>query len=127
MSRFKDAIDVILAQEGGYSNDSEDPGGETQWGISKRSYPSINIRELSRAQAIEIYREIMENRPPPTLVAPREDEPESGTPTANELQDMIRAQIRSINDTLSFATTAKLRFDRLEANRSVIVPPTESP
>ena len=56
MSRFKNAIDVILAQEGGYVNDPDDPGGETQWGISKRSYPDINIKELSRAQAIEIYR-----------------------------------------------------------------------
>ena len=79
------------------------------------------------AQAIEIYREIMETRPPPSLVEPREDGPEDGAPTGNEFQSMIRAQIRSMNDTLSFATTAKLRFDRLEANRSVIVPPTESP
>ena len=69
----------------------------------------------------------MENRPPPTLVEPREDEPQDATLAGNELQDMIRAQIRAMQDTLSFATTAKLRFDRLEANRSVIVPSTESP
>src|SRR5690606_26823429 len=31
-------------------------GGETKYGISKRSYPHLDIRNLTREQAIEIYR-----------------------------------------------------------------------
>lgn len=56
MSQFDQIIDRILAHEGGYVNNPRDPGGETQWGISKRSYPTLNIRALTRKDAIEIYR-----------------------------------------------------------------------
>lgn len=53
---FDDAIGRVLGIEGGYSNNPNDPGGETQWGISKRSYPLIDIRNLTRDGAIAIYR-----------------------------------------------------------------------
>jgi lysozyme family protein len=53
---FQTAIDRVLSSEGGYVNDPRDPGGETQWGISKRSYPMLNIGRLTRADAIAIYR-----------------------------------------------------------------------
>lgn len=55
MSNFDTAIARLLGNEGGYSNNPADPGGETQWGISKRSYPKLNIKGLTRAQAIELY------------------------------------------------------------------------
>lgn len=35
--------------------DKDDPGGETHWGISKRAYPSINIKTLTTDQATNIY------------------------------------------------------------------------
>lgn len=53
---FSDTINRTLAFEGGYVNDPVDPGGETNFGISKRSYPDLNIRALTKAEAIEIYR-----------------------------------------------------------------------
>lgn len=53
---FNKFIERILSHEGGYVNDPRDPGGETQWGISKRSYPGVDIKSLTRPQAIEIYR-----------------------------------------------------------------------
>lgn len=56
MSQFDQIISRVLAHEGGYANDPRDQGGETQWGISKRSYPKLNIRALTRADAVEIYR-----------------------------------------------------------------------
>lgn len=58
MDNFSKYIDRILGHEGGYSNRSPDadPGGETKWGISKRSYPNLDIKNLERWQAIEIYR-----------------------------------------------------------------------
>jgi len=44
-----------MGHEGGYSNDPEDPGGETNWGISKRSYPAVDIKALTRNGAKAIY------------------------------------------------------------------------
>jgi len=45
----------ILGHEGGYVNDPNDPGGETKWGISKRSYPNLDIASLTIEDAVEIY------------------------------------------------------------------------
>lgn len=45
----------ICGAEGGYVNDSDDPGGETKWGISKHSYPYIDIPSLSINDACIIY------------------------------------------------------------------------
>ena len=49
-------IDKLIEREGGYVHDSRDPGGETQFGISKRSYPDLNIKALTRDDAKGIYR-----------------------------------------------------------------------
>ena len=35
---FDAAVSYVLKWEGGYSNDPDDPGGETNFGISKRAY-----------------------------------------------------------------------------------------
>jgi lysozyme family protein len=53
---FEEAIERVLGHEGRYVNDPEDPGGETHWGISKRSYPHLDIAALTREQAKELYR-----------------------------------------------------------------------
>lgn len=57
MLTFDKMMERILSHEGGYVNDPRDPGGETNWGIAKRSYPKVNIKSLTRKQALEIYRE----------------------------------------------------------------------
>lgn len=54
-SKFLKAVEVVLAHEGGYVNNPNDPGGETKFGISKRSYPSLDIKNLTKQQAIDIY------------------------------------------------------------------------
>jgi len=51
------AIDMVLRHEGGYVNNPADPGGETNMGISKRSYPNLDIKKLTRPQAILIYKQ----------------------------------------------------------------------
>lgn len=56
MSNFQTLIERVLGHEGGYVNDPADPGGETKWGISKRSYPHLNIATLTRQEAISIYK-----------------------------------------------------------------------
>lgn len=52
---FKKCMDKLLDNEGGYVNNPKDPGGETKFGISKRTYPTLDIKNLTRDQAIEIY------------------------------------------------------------------------
>ena len=53
---FKSAIDFVLQWEGGYVDHPDDPGGETNFGISKRAHPDVDIAALTRADAVEIYR-----------------------------------------------------------------------
>lgn len=45
----------ILNHEGGYVFDKDDPGGETKYGISKRSHPKLDIKTLTKKQAQQIY------------------------------------------------------------------------
>ena len=49
--KFDVAVSLIINFEGGYVNDANDPGGETKFGISKRSFPNVSIRDLSLEQA----------------------------------------------------------------------------
>lgn len=52
---FNTAFDRLIGHEGGYVNDPRDPGGETKFGISKRSYPDVDIKRLTRDDAKGIY------------------------------------------------------------------------
>lgn len=54
---FARAVTHLLAEEGGYTNNPADPGGETAYGISKRAFPNLDISKLTEQQAIEIYSE----------------------------------------------------------------------
>ena len=53
---FDLALDHVLREEGGYSNDPDDDGGETKYGISKSAHPEVDIASLSLDQAAAIYR-----------------------------------------------------------------------
>lgn len=52
---FEAAFQRLLGHEGGYVVDSRDPGGETRYGISKRSYPNEDIASLTVERAKAIY------------------------------------------------------------------------
>ena len=54
---FDDIIEVVLHHEGGYVNDPDDPGGETNFGLAKRSHPDVDIANLTKDGAKEIYKE----------------------------------------------------------------------
>lgn len=56
MSSFDAAIDFVLQNEGGLSNDPQDFGGLTNFGISQKTYPDVDIKNLTRDEAKEIYR-----------------------------------------------------------------------
>jgi len=55
MANFNIAIETVLANEGGLCNVSGDPGGLTNFGISQRSYPAVDIRALTPETAAAIY------------------------------------------------------------------------
>ena len=52
---FDTAFDRLIGHEGGYTRGKNDPGGETKFGISKRSYPHLNIKNVTREQSRKIY------------------------------------------------------------------------
>lgn len=56
MNDFKEAIEYVLENEQGYVNNPSDPGGATNFGISQKSYPDLNIQTLTREQALVIYK-----------------------------------------------------------------------
>jgi lysozyme family protein len=55
MDKCAAAVAIILAIEGAPSNDPNDPGGETVYGISRRAHPKIPWPP-TLAQAVDIYR-----------------------------------------------------------------------
>lgn len=50
------AIAFVLQHEGGLVDHPADPGGLTNFGISQRAYPHLDVRALTREQAADIYR-----------------------------------------------------------------------
>lgn len=58
---FNLAIDFVLSNEGGYVNDPADPGGETNFGISKAFWPNIDVKNLTRKKAKVFYRKTFWN------------------------------------------------------------------
>jgi len=52
---FLIAVDRVLLNEGGYSSNPADPGGATNFGISARQHPGLDIAALTRDSAIKIY------------------------------------------------------------------------
>ena len=52
---FNEIIEIVLEHEGGYVNDPDDAGGETKYGIAKRWYPDVDIKNLTVEQAKHIY------------------------------------------------------------------------
>lgn len=54
---FDRAFEIVIGHEGGYVNDPQDPGGETKFGISKRAYPTLDIKSLTIEQAKGLYYE----------------------------------------------------------------------
>ena len=60
MSKFKEALEVILHHEGGYVNHPKDPGGETNLGVTKRVYEewggTKDMKELTPEDVEPIYK-----------------------------------------------------------------------
>ena len=55
MADFNTAVALVLKHEGGLVDNPQDPGGLTNFGISKRAYPSLDIANLTVEDAKAIY------------------------------------------------------------------------
>lgn len=55
MADIKKALVKLFGVEGGYVNDPDDKGGETKFGICKRSYPNEDIKGLTLERAAALY------------------------------------------------------------------------
>ena len=74
MDHYPEIADIILAYEGGLSMVTSDPGnwtggavgvgrlGGTRFGISAASFPTLDIPNLTRDQALAIYRQLYWNK-----------------------------------------------------------------
>lgn len=56
MSTFDTLVLKVLDREGGYVNNPDDRGGETNFGISKRANPTVDIKNLTPEGAKAIYK-----------------------------------------------------------------------
>lgn len=54
-NRFQQAIKRTKCIEGGYSNNKNDKGGETNYGISSKYYPNENIKNMTPERASAIF------------------------------------------------------------------------
>lgn len=59
MNRIEQIIEATVAKEGGYSNNPNDSGGETMWGITAAVAREVgytgDMKSMTRDQAVEIY------------------------------------------------------------------------
>jgi lysozyme family protein len=63
-TRFEKAIEIVLQHEGGFVHHPRDPGGATKFGITRETLSRArgrpvsieDVRELTRAEAVAIYR-----------------------------------------------------------------------
>lgn len=58
MSNFERAFDLLIGNEGGYVNNPKDPGGETNWGVTKRIATRYgyqgDMKQLPKSTAMQI-------------------------------------------------------------------------
>ena len=52
---FLEFVQFVFKWEGGYVNDPNDSGGATKYGITKRWYPHLDIKNLTKEEAMDIY------------------------------------------------------------------------
>ena len=98
---FEKAIAFVLNEEGGYSNDPLDPGGETNYGISKRAHPQVDIKNLTLEEAESIYKYLYwdacrcESLPPRLALVVFDSAVNQGVRTAIK---MLQAAIGTVQD-----------------------------
>ena len=67
MAAYGAGIAGLIQREGGLVNDPDDAGGLTNFGISQRSYPNLDIASLTKDDAARIYQQDFQSKLPPGL------------------------------------------------------------
>jgi len=80
MAEYTPAIQYVLVNEGGYTNNPNDPGGATNFGILQREMPGVDIRTITQQQAIDWYLPNYWNKAPYAQI--------TSQPVATKLFDM---------------------------------------
>lgn len=62
IQNFDDAFTLLIGNEGGYSNNPKDPGGETMWGITKKVAEEEGYEGRMKDFPQEIAKEIAKRR-----------------------------------------------------------------
>ena len=128
---FDTAFQLLIEKEGGYVNDPYDKGGETKYGISKRAYPNLDIKNLTLEQAKQIYykdywlKSKADKMPPKLSIIHFDTAVNTGVNTANKiLQKALNKQGFNLtvdgiigNKTLSAVKNADI--DRLIADYTI--------
>lgn len=55
MAEINLALQKVLANEGGYVNDPDDPGGATKYGVTQSDMPDVDIQSITPEQATAYY------------------------------------------------------------------------
>lgn len=111
------AIQKVLGREGGYVNDPDDAGGETNFGISKASFPNLDIAGLTPEAAAQIYKAEYwdaidaDNLPPELREAAFDAAVNQGVPFTRT------ALANSGRDLDKFLALRKQRYDQIVASR----------
>jgi lysozyme family protein len=114
MNAFAQAFDFVVSKaiEGGDTNDPDDPGGLTRFGIAQNKHPNVDVASLTLDGAREIYRWEYwepcrcEEFPPPLALALFDSAVNQGTGAAVRLlQRALRVDVDGIvgPDTISAA------------------------
>ena len=53
---FMNALQFVFAKEGGFSNDPTDRGGATNFGISSKANPDVDVKTLTKDKAADLYK-----------------------------------------------------------------------
>lgn len=132
--QFMDVMRFVTKWEGGYSHHPSDPGGETKYGISKRSHPNEDIANLSLERALEIYHESYwrniegDSRPFPEALAIMDFAVNSGTSRAKQfwadangdVAIYVAARMAFIASLSTFPTFGRGWVRRIEDLRKVL-------
>jgi len=125
MGDFEVALEFTLAWEGGTSDHASDQGGLTKYGISQRSYPALDVLNLTLEKAKLIYLRDYWNPirgselPHPVALVLFDLAVNSGVRTASRaLQRVLNVQVDGIIGPKTLA--AALQKDSIELAKLII-------
>ena len=139
--KFLKVMRFVLKWEGGYVDNPSDPGGETKYGISKRSYPNEDIANLTIERALQIYHESYwraidgESRPFPEALAVMDFAVNSGvsrslrfwSDSGKDVDAFVAARVAFLTSISTFNVFGRGWIRRVEDLRNVVREEDASP